>query len=150
MSALPPKADMDQQGSDVRFVRRLTGAASFYPNKAASRFRGISSRASSRVSAIRFVERSTNNFNEGAGCRQIGKAPAIIAFAFPQDYAPMPRLDASRIVKVHDSTAQSNIKAFLTHNKLDDVRIFPLIRYRLRHITSRMMNFGNNETVGPS
>jgi len=36
------------------------------------------------------------------------------------------RLDMSRIVKVHDPTASSDIQAMLADSKLDDVRVFPL------------------------
>jgi ABC transporter substrate binding protein len=94
----------------------------------------VRSFAPHRASGFRFVERSAKLFDEGASRRQIGKAPAIISFAFPQNYSPMPRLDASRTVKVHYSTTQSNVQAFRTNSKFNDVKVFPLIRYRLRHI----------------
>ena len=38
------------------------------------------------------------------------------------------RFDVSRIVKVHNPAAQSDIQAMLTDSKLDDVRVFPLNR----------------------
>jgi hypothetical protein len=48
--------------------------------------------------------------------------------AFLQNCMAVSRLDASQIVKVHDPTTESDIQAVLTDSKLDDVRVFPLIR----------------------
>ena len=48
--------------------------------------------------------------------------------AFRQNYMAVSRLDVSRIVKIHDPAVQSDIQAALTDSKLDDVRVFPLIR----------------------
>jgi hypothetical protein len=75
------------------------------------------------------AELPTELFDEILSDCQIGKAPAIIRFAFLQNYMAVSRLDASRIVKVHDSTAQPDIQAVPTGGKLDDVRVFPLIRF---------------------
>jgi hypothetical protein len=147
-------------GRRLRALRRLRGmaASSLHPRlgKASSEFEAASRSAASFIfstalaawrycwqscaprgaSAIRFVERSAKLFDEVASHRRIGKAPAIIGFAFLQDYTPVPRLDVSRIVKIDDSTTQSNIQPFLTDSKLDDVRVFPLIHYRLSHIAT--------------
>jgi hypothetical protein len=41
---------------------------------------------------------------------------------------PVPRLDMSQIVKVHDPAAYIDIQAVPTDSKLHDVRVFPLIR----------------------
>jgi hypothetical protein len=80
---------------------------------------------------------SAELFHERVGRGQIGKAPAIKGSAFPQNNSPVVRLDMSRFVKIDDSTTQSNVQPFLTDSKLDDVRVFPFVRDRLRHIRDR-------------
>ena len=47
---------------------------------------------------------SAELFHECAGRRQVRKTPAIIRFAFLQSSMPVPRLDVSSIMKVHDPT----------------------------------------------
>src|SRR6516165_8117439 len=47
---------------------------------------------------------SAELFHECLGRRQVRKTPAIIRFAFLQSSMPVPRLDVSSIMKVHDPT----------------------------------------------
>jgi hypothetical protein len=101
---------------------RLTTACAIAP--ATSRC-SPQSFAPRRHSAFRLVERAAKLFDEGVRHRQVRKTPAL---AFLQNCMAVSRLDVSQIVKVHDPRAESDIQAVLTDSKLDDVRVFPLIR----------------------
>ena len=62
------------------------------------------------------------------------------------DYASAPRLDMSRLVKIHDPTGQSHIQADLTDSKLNDVRAFLLVL----HCSTGPTNLGKAATLALS
>jgi hypothetical protein len=74
---------------------------------------------------------SVELFHKCAGRGQIGKTPPKIDLAFSNNYPSMPNLNFFRPVKVRHPAAQFDIQWTISDDKLDDVRIFLLVRERL-------------------
>jgi hypothetical protein len=85
---------------------------------------------------------SAKLFDEGASCRQSGKAPAIIDLALPNNSTPVPRLNVSRLVKGYNLVIQLDFQSVGSDSKLDDIGISAFVRQRitairLRHLVTR-------------
>jgi len=103
---------------------------------------------SRRLSTGRFSKRATKLFNEGASRGQVGEAPAKIGLVLPWCGAAMVRLNAPRLVELHDPATERDIQSLATHDKLDDVSVLSLVRQRFtdpiplahvrRHGTARL------------
>jgi hypothetical protein len=75
----------------------------------------------------RFVERSAKLFDEVASRPQIGKAPPTIGLIVLSDPTAMSRLNASRLMKLHNSAAQMDFQTGVRDGKLDDIGEFLLV-----------------------
>ena len=69
------------------------------------------------------------------------------------NYAPMPRLDVSRLVKLYNAAGQFDFQSPRSDSKLDDVGVNALVRLRLavrlRHISAAGYEGGQSCAVRP-
>ena len=66
-------------------------------------------------------------FDKGESRHQIGKAPPIIVFAAPQNYASMSQLKVSRFVELDDLTVQRNVQSSNRDRDLNVIRVRSLV-----------------------
>ena len=69
-------------------------------------------------------------FGEGVSRSQIGKAPAITSFAFPQNCTSVSHLKVSRFVELHDLATERNFQWSSRHRHLNEIRVCSLVCYR--------------------
>ena len=85
-----------------------------------------------RSSSARFAEFPTKLFDKGASDQQIGKAPTITNLTLPGgNSTSILRLNVSRLVKLYYPPAQFDIQSVSSNGKLNDIRMFNLVRCRL-------------------
>ena len=66
-------------------------------------------------------------FDEGVSRGRIGKAPAIMGFAAPQNSASMSQLNVSRFVELHDLAAQGNAQSSIHGRDFNEIRVCSLV-----------------------
>jgi hypothetical protein len=95
----------------------------------------------------RFAELSAKLFGKSASNQEIGKAPTVMHFASPvRNPSSTSRLNASRRMKLHYSSAQFNIQSIANHGDFDDVRMLNLVRHRFV-VRTRLHDFRSDQAI---
>src|SRR6516162_9905676 len=89
---------------------------------------------------IRFAKLSAKLFGKAVSDQKIGKAPTIIELASRSISTSILRLNLSRLMKLHYPLAQFDVQCICiwfvaNDNKLNDIRMFDLVRRRFTATT---------------